>query len=1364
MDEHQSNDASAYAGKTRDVYYRVRSLGKIGVQAKDAETGEPVPDTDWDLYTESGFWKYWEWNDDYSGISFYTYHDDIATITAEKPSDPLKNYLGYQTAETTVTSERWETKQVDLLMQRDSYGTVSGRILDSSGNDVAGATVELLWPNEFYGEYFMAGYYGKGGYDSGYYTTLKTVQTDEEGRYTFNNVIPAPEDEKYAVRASIENKSTGVSNGFNLASGEDVYIGDLIMGLAPDIPVWGSSAGINAVSVGWGGVILEWPAAYVADDYNYYIDGYRVFQGGDLVADISAAYYADMPVIRCRVDNLEPDTMYNFSVQAYSNTGMGSGLLVMEEPVTTHPEYDPDVKVIRASVSSEGLEGIFLMISQYEDAMPESYWPAMSADGRFIAFTSNADSLYSRDFNRSEDVFVFDRQTGTLECISLSYDGSGETGNSYSFNPSISSDGRYVVFFSYANNLVPGVDFNYSADVYIYDREKKSMELVSAGKDGKAEGNASTGPRLSGDGRYVVYSGWASDRNEYVFIWDRDTKETVRLDYPVVAERVVQGAFSPVISTDGNYIAYSAEFSVEHSDYYIYLHNRQDGTTELVSRKYDNPDEPVSGFIPSISADGRYIAFASAEDTLVANDTNGSFDVFVYDRILGETKIASLAYDGSQGNGHSDFPAISANGRFVVFSSEASNLVPGDNNSGIDVFVRDLVMGTTERISVTAAGSEADELTEYSWYSRAAVNANGHYVAYESVFCLVPDDTNEAVDIYVYDRGPQEDPSVPTYTVTVTNGTGSGEYEEGEAVSISAHSAPDGYRFKEWQVISGGVTLEDPEAPDTSFIMPANDVEIAAVYEEIPVATYTVTVNGSYAAANGAGSYKHGDTVTIDAGSRENYSFSGWTSPDGVAFANPDSVITTFTMPAKDVTVTANWTSTFIPGEGDDEDEGGDEERNEEENEDENEDGNESADEEEGNGGTGNSGSGQTEGSSTPSTPVITPSPTYNANIRTEQGTAMTVQVRVDKNVGMASVDIDSDKLAQGKASITIPPIPDVESYSVSVPVRNLSTDHVQDAFTFNTEAGSITVPSNMLTGVTVPEGDKVQITIGRGDKSVLPEDVWDAIGDRPLAQLTLTVDGSRIEWNNPNAPVTVTIPYTPTAEELENPESIVVWYIDGSGNVVCVTNGRYDPATGSVTFTTTHFSYYAVGYKKVSFSDVAKDAWYAKAVSFIAARDITQGTGNGSFSPEAKLTRAQFIVMMMKAYGIAPDETPADNFADAGDTWYTGYLAAAKRLGISAGVGNNMFAPDMDITRQEMFTLLYNALKAIEQLPEGDSGKTLSDYSDADDIASWAKDAMKLLVETGIVSGSGNSLSPKDTTTRAQMAQLLYNLLNRTT
>ena len=418
---------------------------------------------------------------------------------------------------------------------------------------------------------------------------------------------------------------------------------------------------------------------------------------------------------------------------------------------------------------------------------------------------------------------------------------------------------------------------------------------------------------------------------------------------------------------------------------------------------------------------------------------------------------------------------------------------------------------------------------------------------------------------------------------------------------------------------------------------------------------------------------------------------------------------------------------------------------------------------------------------SAPSSPTAPAQTQYSADVAGGSGAGTALPIMVDAEKRTASVDIGSQGLGQGGTVVTIPSIPDVDAYSVGIPVADLSAAGGQGTLTFNTDYGSVTIPPNMLAGLSGISGSKAEITVGQGDKDSLPEDVKDAIGDRPLIQLTLSVDGSQTDWSNPGTPVTVSIPYTPAAEELANPESIVIWYIDGSGKPQCVTNGHYDAATGKVAFTTTHFSLYAVAYNKVSFNDVAADAWYSKAVNFIAAREITGGTGGGNYSPNAKLTRGDFLVLMMKAYGIAPDANPADNFSDAGDTYYTGYLAAAKRLGISGGVGDNMFAPKNNITRQEMFTLLYNALKVIGQLPgtHGRAGgeaadqperngtgavpysRTLADFSDAGQIASWAEDAMALFVETGTVSGSNSALNPKGTTTRAEMAQVLYNLLS---
>ncbi len=249
---------------------------------------------------------------------------------------------------------------------------------------------------------------------------------------------------------------------------------------------------------------------------------------------------------------------------------------------------------------------------------------------------------------------------------------------------------------------------------------------------------------------------------------------------------------------------------------------------------------------------------------------------------------------------------------------------------------------------------------------------------------------------------------------------------------------------------------------------------------------------------------------------------------------------------------------------------------------------------------------------------------------------------------------------------------------------------------------------------------------------------------------------------NNPSAPVKVSIPYTLTDVESSNSECIIIWYIDGSGRLSIIMDGYYDPVLGTVNFFASHFSYYAVGFNKASFNDVAAEEWYSKAVRFIAVRGITNGSGNGNYSPNAKLTRGEFLVLLMKAYGIAQDENCSENFNDSGNNYYTNYLATAKRLGITAGVGNNMFSPNNEITRQEMFTLLYNVLKIIDRLPDGNSGTSLSDFTDSREIDPWAIDAMMLLVETGTIEGSAGMLFPTGTTTRAEMAQVLYNLLSK--
>jgi len=402
-------------------------------------------------------------------------------------------------------------------------------------------------------------------------------------------------------------------------------------------------------------------------------------------------------------------------------------------------------------------------------------------------------------------------------------------------------------------------------------------------------------------------------------------------------------------------------------------------------------------------------------------------------------------------------------------------------------------------------------------------------------------------------------------------------------------------------------------------------------------------------------------------------------------------------------------------------------------------------------------------------TPTLTPTPTpaYYAEVATGTVQAENLAVILDDTGKNAVTNLEQETLQllfseSNEPVISLPAIPGVTTYTLELPASSLSKTEAGGTLALSTDAGTITIPDNMLSLLSDTENKKAGLSIGHADKTTLSDSEKEAVGNRPLIKLQLTLDGTQVQWNNPNAPVTISIPYTPSQEELLNPDNIIVWYLDGTGSLVCIPNGKYNPSTGEVTFTTTHFSLYAVGYNQISFSDVAANAWYQRAVHFIAVREITKGTGAGKFSPEKVLTRGEFIVLLMRAYGIEPDDNPTDNFLDAGNAYYTGYLAAAKRLGISKGTGNNLYAPDNEITRQEMFTLLYNALNIINRLPLGESAKTLSSFADGIDIAPWAKEAMAHLVETGIINGSGGKLNPVSTSTRAEMAQVLFNLLSK--
>lgn len=340
---------------------------------------------------------------------------------------------------------------------------------------------------------------------------------------------------------------------------------------------------------------------------------------------------------------------------------------------------------------------------------------------------------------------------------------------------------------------------------------------------------------------------------------------------------------------------------------------------------------------------------------------------------------------------------------------------------------------------------------------------------------------------------------------------------------------------------------------------------------------------------------------------------------------------------------------------------------------------------------------------------------------------------------------------------INIPAVEGAQGYESTLPASFLTSGSVDKNITINTEIASILLPSNMLSSENI-DAEHVSVTIALGDKTSLPADVQEQIGDRPIIELELSVDGKHTIWQNEGAPVTVTMPYEPTEEELQNMEHITVWYMDGEGNAVPITSGQFNPETGMVTFTTTHFSKYAVVYVNKIFLDLDNTGWAKKQIQIMASKGIINGTSIDNFSPTANISRADYLTLLMRTLGLKGYID--NNFDDVSvlDYFYN-EVGIAKNLGITSGQGNNIFSPKKSITRQDMIVLTKKALEIKGKLTVQGEMPDLEGFSDKAWIASYALDSISSLVKAGLIEGSGEKINPLGSTTRAEAAVLIYRI-----
>jgi Tol biopolymer transport system component len=384
-----------------------------------------------------------------------------------------------------------------------------------------------------------------------------------------------------------------------------------------------------------------------------------------------------------------------------------------------------------------------------------SFTPSISADGRYVAFASAASSLVAGDTNSTEDVFVYDRVARTSERVSLS--SFGVEGNGASYGPAISADGRYVAFTSAASNLTPG-DENHEVDIFVRDLADRATLLVSAGSPGGMGDGPSVAPSISADGRFVAFESDAStlvpgDTNNTgdVFVRDTVTAVTRRMSVGGNDQQTESPSFGASVSADGSSVAFESFSSRLVPDdtngaLDVFVADVASGSISRVSLATDGGQANERSYSPSISADGRVVAFSSFATNLVPDDTNGLLDVFLRRRDQQTTTRLSVGPDGAQGDGLSFAPVVSADGARVVFSSEAGNLVPNDSNGIRDVFVASAASGALTRLSHPGKSKAQGDGPSLG----AVVDATGVMVAFASFATnLVEGDTNGESDVFV---------------------------------------------------------------------------------------------------------------------------------------------------------------------------------------------------------------------------------------------------------------------------------------------------------------------------------------------------------------------------------------------------------------------------------------------------------------------------------------------------------------------------------------------------------------------------------------------------------------------------------------
>lgn len=578
------------------------------------------------------------------------------------------------------------------------------------------------------------------------------------------------------------------------------------------------------------------------------------------------------------------------------------------------------------------------------------------------------------------------------------------------------------------------------------------------------------------------------------------------------------------------------------------------------------------------------------------------------------------------------------------------------------------------------------------------------------------------------------DTPVTTYALTVTNGTGGGSYEAGTTVTLTANAPAAGKVFDKWVLTSGGGTLANANSATTTYTMPGNAATVTATYKDAPIGSHTITASagtGGSISPSGSVAVSTGESKTFTISANSNYSISS-VLVDGVNQGAISSY--TFNNVTGDHTISATFSYN-------------------------------------GGGSSGGGGGGSSSGGST-TTPTVTPPDPGKPNTAINAETKVTPTVNAN---GSATVTVpdksvtDAIKAAQDAAkkagtekngiSVTINATTGKGASDITATLTEQSVDALIKAgvteVRIKGDAVTITLDLAALKAAQAVAGGAITVSAKPVAVNTLSAEAQKAIGNRPVFQLTLTSGGKAVT-NFGGGSVSVAIPYTLGANEKAGNAQAV--YVDGSGKVTWLTNSSYDTNAKALLFSTGHFSVFGVGYKADApvFTDT-ENHWAKADIDFVAARGLFSGTGNNQFSPDIGMTRGMFVTALGRLDGIDPAGYKTVKFTDVkADAYYAPYVNWAAEKGIVIGTTATTFAPDTNISREQMSVIMQNYAKAMGYtVPKTREAVT---FADNGSIGSWAKDAVKAMQMAGVINGKdGNRFDPTGTATRAEVAAVLH-------